>query len=200
MAIKHVLRSLLCKNANTGATAIERPGAGDGNQACSQVSSLQKCMHTRVYIQGYCQRLVSIWIVINVCNLEINLFGPDWKISRHYWVKHCVLQHISNDWRVWNSEQAFALRWIEQQNSLKGFCMGEHSSMFEIYQKLLLYISHLKVRAQCIACATITNKSFKKVMQDKMPLNIKTRLKMELYFWQLTDMPAANKLQREGWN
>lgn len=76
--------------------------------------------------------------------------------------------------------------------------MGEHSSMFEIYQKLLLYISHLKVRAQCIACATITNKSFKKVMQDKMPLNIKTRLKMELYFWQLTDMPAANKLQREG--
>lgn len=141
---------------------MERPGLKDGKQACARVSSLQKYMHTCMYLQGYCQRLVSIWIVINVSNLKINLFGQDWKIFRHYWVMHCVLQHISNDWRVWNSKQAFALRWIEQQNSLKGFRMGEHNSAFEIYQNQLLYISHLKVRAQCIASGTIQVRVFKK--------------------------------------
>lgn len=147
---------------NIGVTTMERPVPKDGSQACARVSSLQKYMHTCVCIQGYCQRLVSIWIVINVCNLEINLLGQDWKIFRHYWVMHCVLQHISNDWRVWNSKQAFALRWIEQQNSLQDFCMGEHNSVFEIYQKLLLYISQFKVRAQCIACVTIQISVLKK--------------------------------------
>lgn len=44
-----------------------------------------------------------------------------------------------------------------------------------------------------------TNKNFKKVMQDEMPLNIKARLRKWSYtFWQLTVMPAANKLEREG--
>lgn len=62
----------------------------------------------------------------------------------------------------WNSKQAFALRWIEQQNSPKGFGMGGHNRVFEIYQKQLLYISHLKVRAKCIACPAIQIRVFKK--------------------------------------
>lgn len=119
---------------NIGVTTVQRPGPKDGNQAFSWVSSLQKCRCTCIYIQGCCQRFVPIRIVINVCNIEINLFGQDWKIFRHCWIMHCVLQHTSSDWGVWNSKQAFALRWIEQQNSLKGFCMGEHNSMFEMYQ------------------------------------------------------------------
>lgn len=88
MAIKHVLRCLFLHNY----------------------------IYTCAYIQGYCQRLSSMWVGINVCNLKRKpFFCQDWKM--HYWVIHCVLQHISNDWRVWNSEQISTLRWIDQQNT-----------------------------------------------------------------------------------
>lgn len=140
---------------------MERPVPKDGNQACSQVFSLQKCMHTCLYRQGYCQRLVSIWIVIYVCNLEINLFAQDWKIFRHYWVMHCVLQHISNDWIV-KHQTGLCIKMDRTAELIDGFLYGwAQQIVWNISKATVLYFT-LKSEGTMYCMHYYANKSFKK--------------------------------------
>jgi len=84
-----------------------RSGLSVSTNTCTHVHT-SKCI-----VKGFCQFELLLMFTIQ----KQNLFCQDWKIFSHYWVIHCVLQHISNDWRVWNSEQTFALRWIDQQST-----------------------------------------------------------------------------------